>query len=614
MGTARIPIAHPVSSRSASTAKDARIVNAFIETEEGKKYIIKRPGLASFAVTPAQTSSSAQGIYAFKGTGKLYSIVNNTVNEITSAGASTNKGAVTAGLYTFTETSDMPYLFFHNGTNAYNINGTSGAFLPLVNGSGSVVTNTINGAGTITVFAATAGSGYSSSVSVSIVDTGVSLTTNAITTSDVTLHFAATTGALAGQLVVGTGIPSGTTVVSTTGTTVVLNTVVTVSNSTPITFSGVGGSLTVTSTAGAIGGATIVNGGVGYTASTVISIVDNAADFPTNQTPAMTLVPGAVYLDDTVYVMTTNGRIYNSNIEDTTVWNALNYVVKSSEPDGGVAITKHLSYLVAFGGWSGEYFYDAAAAVGSPLQRNDTAKMEIGCANAQSVVQILTAQTVMWVGQGRETGRGVYRIEGQAPQKISTKSIDAFLNADAMTNVRAWSVEVAGHVLYVLTLKDSGYTFVYDLHEKAWTQFTSDNGAGAESYFTPEFFASMGGISYVQLPAGVISKLSETTYQDLSANINYRIVTPKFDNNNNKHKFWFSLEVIGDLVPGSASIRHTNDDYQTWSAYRTVDLSSKRPIIYQLGIGRRKAFDLVCTINQPIRIEALEADVQEGDA
>lgn len=538
MTTVRIPLAHQLSSRTNSTTKDARIVNAYVETEESKKYVIKRPGLASFTITPALGASTAQGMYAFRGTGKLYPIVNNTFYEVTTAGASTNKGAVTSGIYSFVETSSMPYLFIHNNTDAYNLNGTTGTFTKLTDPA-----------------------------------------------------------------------------------------------------------------------------------------------FPTNQTPALTLVPGAIYLDDTVYVMTTTGRIYNSSIENTAgvtftgsiattvltvtaitegvlavgqlvsgagvavgtyitalgtgtggtgtytvgvsqtvaseamvinAWNALDYTSKASEPDGGVALAKHLSYLVAFGQWSTEFFYDAANPTGSPLARNDTAKTEIGCANAQSVVQILSNQTVMWIGQGRETGRGVYHIIGTAPQKVSTKAIDEFLNADPLTNVRAWSIAIAGTVFYVLTLKDSGYTFAFDLKDKVWTQWTSDNGAGVESFFTPEFFASLGNVSYVQLPGGLVSKVSTSTYQDLGININYRVVTPKLDNNDNKNKFWFSVELMGDMVTGTASIRHTNDDYQTWSTYRSVDLSMKRPIIYQLGQGKRKAFDIWSTINQPIRLEAMEADVHPG--
>jgi len=470
----RVPLAYNIESRSASTAKDARVVNAYIDTEGQIRRVIKRPGLASFTVTPALAAASAQGMYPFKATGKLYPIVSNTLYEVTTAGASTSKGAVTAGLYSYTETSDFAYLFFHNGTDAYYLDSPT---------------------------------------------------------------------------------------------------------------------------------------------ATLTHITD--VNFPTNQTPAFTLAPGAVYLDDTVYVMTTTGRIYNSGVETVAngTWNSLNYVTKSSEPDGGVAICKHLSYLVAFGQWSGEFFYDAANPTGSPLARNDTAKMEVGCANGQSLVQFLTNQTSLWVGQARETGRGVYKLDGLAPKKISTKVIDSYLNADSLTNVRAWAIMVEGHPMYVLTLKDSGYTFIYDLHESMWYQWTSDNGAGVESFFTQEFFSSIGGVSYLLGGStGLISKMNNTTYQDLGVSINFRVVTPRFDGGTIKNKFHRNLTVIGDTFTsaGTISIKHSEDDYVTWSTYRTVDMTQKKPVIWQLGYFKRRAFDVWSTTNLPIRLEALESEVEGG--
>lgn len=470
----RIPLAFNLESRTNSTSKDSRIVNAYVDTEGQTKRVIKRPGLATFTVSPALAVSSAQGMYAFRGTGKLYPVVSNTLYEVTTGGVSTNKGAVAAGLYSFVETSSVPYLFLHNASNAYYLNGTSGTF-------------------------------------------------------------------------------------------------------------------------------------------TAISDVN----FPTNQTPAYTLVPGAVYLDDTVYVMTTTGRIYNSAVEDVSngTWDALNFVEKTSEPDGGVAITKHLSYVLAFGQWSGEFFYDNANPTGSPLSRNDTAKMEIGCAAGMSVVQFSSAQSVVWLGQSRETGRAIYMLEGLAPKRISTKAIEGFLNADLLTNVRAWAVLIAGHPMYVLTLKDTGFTLVYDLHEKLWHQWTSDNGSGVEGFFNQEFFASLAGKSYLlNSTTGVVSTLSDTTYQDLGVNINFRIVTPNLSGDSNKNKFMFSLELIGDAFTsaGTISIRHTDDDYQTWSAYRTVDMTKKRPIAYQWGYFKRRALDIWSTVNLPIRLEAMEPNIVEG--
>jgi hypothetical protein len=72
------------------------------------------------------------------------------------------------------------------------------------------------------------------------------------------------------------------------------------------------------------------------------------------------------------------------------------------------------------------------------------------------------------------------------------------------------------------------------------------------------------------------------------------------------------VEVIGDKVAGTAHVRYTNDDYQTWSKYRPVDLSDQRSQLYRLGRGRRRAYDIINYDNLPIRLEALEITAIEG--
>lgn len=389
----------------------------------------------------------------------------------------------------------------------------------------------------------------------------------------------------------------------------------------------VAGTYSFSETDGATTGAGVVffqNGTNGYyynnKTATFGAITD--VNFPPNQTPSLPLVPGMAYLDDQFYVMTNTGAIYNpTNQEDPTVWNALNFITKFSEPDTGIALVKHLSYVLAFGLWSGEFFFDNFNATGSPLARNDTVKMEIGCSNANSVVRIQTQQTVIWIGQSRETGNGVYRLDGLSPKKISSPEIDQYLDADSLTSVRAFAVTVKGHPLYILSLISSNITFVYDLHENEWYQWTSDNGAGVENRFQYDFFASedaaFGNNNSLLLHAtnGTISNLSTTVYQDNGVQINFRIVTPNIDFDSYANKFMFSAELIGDSpsVDGIVSIRHTDDDYKTWSPYRTVTLSNKRPIIYQLGYFKRRAFDIWSTSNTAIRLEFLELSVEKGE-
>ena len=323
---------------------------------------------------------------------------------------------------------------------------------------------------------------------------------------------------------------------------------------------------------------------------------------------------GLVYLDGTVYIGTEAGRIYGSNIEDPTTWDALNYISAISEPDSLIGIAKQLNYVVAFGQWSTQFFYDAGNAVGSPLSVNTMATLNIGCANDESIANL--EQTVFWVGTSQVEGRSVFLLDGLSPVKVSNRYIDKYLNADAMANVRAYALKVSGHSIYVLTLIDQNITFVYDVDEKAWTTWTSQSG-GTETYFKPTYFNSQveyfPGYYFQDETNGLLYSMSPTIYQDSGDSIYFRAVTPRIDNGSTKRKFYSRVETIGDTQSGNLSIRHSDDDYVTWSSYRVLDLSLDRPNAYQLGSSRRRAWEVFSSDNIPIRLQALEMDFHLGE-
>jgi len=367
--------------------------------------------------------------------------------------------------------------------------------------------------------------------------------------------------------------------------------------------------------------------------------------FPTNQ--GMTLVPGAVYLDDYTFVMTTNGRIYVSDIEDPTKWDELGtnptgaYISKTSEPDNGVAVVKHLNYIISFGQWSSEFFYNSGATSGSPLLRNDTAKCEIGCVNGDSVVQF--SQVVAFLGQARETGKGVFIFQGVTPTKVSTPAVDRYLNASNGASVHASVVTIAGHTFYLLTLVDISVTLVYDISEKLWYLWSS-NTSGLDprfyvdpTYFTPtlaigdannyiatttstitpfEFVnhSALNGTSYFQHKlTGAIVTLDTGIYQDITQDMELNIRTQIVDGNTNHYKFWFMLEIIGDRDVATVDVSWSDDDYTTWETPRSVSLNQARPVLWQLGASRRRAFEFSSVSNSKIRIQDIETSIREGN-
>lgn len=229
-----------------------------------------------------------------------------------------------------------------------------------------------------------------------------------------------------------------------------------------------------------------------YNGTFVITVVDSThITFEVTGTPATpatgtisikggrTTVPGIVYLDGYFFVMDENSTIYNSGLGDPSVWNALDFITANIEPGGGVVLAKSQNYVIAMKTWSTEFFYDAANAVGSPLSPVINAFTLIGCASGQSVVNI--DGTIIWVSKNRQKGRAVHKMNGLQQEKVSTPDIDRILNADDLSDVYSYGLKISGHTFYILGLKSSNITIVYDTVSQKWTQWSSLTARASKS-------------------------------------------------------------------------------------------------------------------------------------
>lgn len=202
---------------------------------------------------------------------------------------------------------------------------------------------------------------------------------------------------------------------------------------------------------------------------TVTQITD--ADYPSNTTR------GCAYLDGRFFVMTPEAEIYQSALENAASWAALDFIGSQNDPDGGVYLAKVQNYIMSLKEWSTEFFYDAANATGSILSPVQNSAFQIGCASEDSVKEM--AGTVVWMGRTKEGfGRGIFRLNGTAPEKISTQMIEKIINADSLATVYSWAANVGSHMLYGLTLVTTGVTLVYDFSSQLWSFFTYLTSSG----------------------------------------------------------------------------------------------------------------------------------------
>lgn len=188
--------------------------------------------------------------------------------------------------------------------------------------------------------------------------------------------------------------------------------------------------------------------------------------------PATTL-PGIAFLDSAYYVKTPTGQIYGSDLGNATSWTALNFITASDKEGLGVAIDKHLNYVLSLGDSSLTFYYDANNPVpGSPLGYAQNLTQAVGCATAGSISHI--GDSLIFMAQTGD-GRSVHILEGQSlvPVPISSASMNGILDLDDLAGVSSFSVAIAGRQFYILTLPTTGVTFAFNMTEKHWTYWAS---------------------------------------------------------------------------------------------------------------------------------------------
>lgn len=324
-------------------------------------------------------------------------------------------------------------------------------------------------------------------------------------------------------------------------------------------------------------------------------------------------VRGIVLLDGTYYVMQPDGTIYGSAIQDPTTWTALNFIGTDPGLGAAVRLFHHLNYALAMSTSGCQAFYDNAnPPPGSPLSPASNAVFRIGCASAASVVS-LGDMTIFVSKSALTRGRSVSAFSGLSIVTLSSPYVDKILNRSSLLSVYAFGVSTTGHSFYVLNLLDIGVTLVCDLLEKAWYIWTS-NVNGVQQPFQFGFYLNGVVQDLLQhLTDGSVHALEPSSYTDNGTAIACRIVTNPFDGGTVTDKFFSALNLIGDTVQTTVSVRYSDDDYESWSAFRPVDMGSKRKQQRGLGKSRRRQFELLHEDATPLRLEAIEFDVNLGN-
>lgn len=339
--------------------------------------------------------------------------------------------------------------------------------------------------------------------------------------------------------------------------------------------------------------------------------------------------PGWAVLDGTLYVMDPSGNIFGSGINAPTSWNALNVIKASSKSDNGIALFTQLSYVVAFKQWTTQIFYDAANPTGSPLSPVPDAQIPVGCLSANSIQKI--DDELIWMSSNQIISPQIIKMQNLTTKIVSTPSIERILDNIAfnyqnpgiapytLSTVRSWSFKHNGHRFYGLTSLTLNITLVYDIDQDIWQIWSDPSGnywpmmnfayapmqpglAGlhlAQDYLTGNVYAVDGDYSYPN-DKGVLYPVD--------------IYTPNISGGTARRKTLNMMYFESDVVVGSVmQTRYSDDDYNSWSNFREVDLSVQKPFLDNEGtFENRRAYHLRHMRNTPFRIKAGQLQLDVG--
>jgi hypothetical protein len=353
-----------------------------------------------------------------------------------------------------------------------------------------------------------------------------------------------------------------------------------------------------------------------------------SAAFPPNLGSPEPLVVGSgpVHMDGYSFWGTVNGKIWNSDQNSVSAYTANSYLTDQSYPDGLVGIGRYKNLIVAFGSQSISFYQNTGNPTGSPLTivSNTTTRIgSIPVTGGSPYTRILSVGgTIYWIGQEAESGRkGVYRLNGYTPEKVSNPFIDKYINDSTLNAFHicgAFSMYGMIHVAFDFAIAGSGTTVIpcFCVDTSQWWIFSpgitnsypdSIEGTGKTSQFSCN-----GGAD-----KGKVFTSAQSSFTDDATAFTQTVQTQPVDFGTTNRKFFERIRPVCDVQTSASAllIEYSDDDYATWKTWGTIDLSVQAEIDRGLvggGSGRRRAFRLKHSANTPNRMEAVDVTYSQG--
>ena len=575
--------------------------------DRGVVALYPTPGLTPTIVF--QNSQEVRGMRTLSGGSQMVAVVGPYVYSLTSTFTPTLIGQIS--------TNSGRVGITDNGINVYIVDGTNRYTWRISSPSSAVFTGSISGT-TLTVTAITNGTLaanqalFGIGITAETVITALGTGTGGVGTYTINISQtvasermnstnvgAVVTGAIAGTTLTVSAVTSGTLYVGQTiqGTGVTANTIITALGT------GTGGAGTYTVS----------------TSQTIASITLYALNF--SQLPSS----DGAFTGGTTLDIVDNYFVYNR--PNTQQWGASNalspisvgtsFASKDGAPDNLVALIVDHREVYLLGEASSEVWVDVGAAQ-FPFQRIPGTSTQHGIAAPFSVSRL--GNSFAYLSRNNRGLAQIMQMNGYLPQRISNHAVEATLVDKTVTDAIAWTYQLEGHEIYVISFPSINLTWAYDIASGMWHKWLYTNNMGQFERHRGNCCASFQGLVLVgDYANGTIYQLDKANYTDSGQYIR-RIRRAPHLTTDLQRQYFDELQIqfqpgVGTVTTDNpqAMLRWSNDGGSTWSNEYWVSIGKQgryknRAIWRRLGTARDRIFEV--QVSDPINAVIVSANLK----
>jgi hypothetical protein len=304
---------------------------------------------------------------------------------------------------------------------------------------------------------------------------------------------------------------------------------------------------------------------------------------------------------------------------------ALSFASKDGSPDNLVAIMVDHREVYLLGEVSSETWIDSGTFP-FPLQRIPGTSTQHGIAAKFSIARL--GNSFAYISKNNRGDATIVQMNGYIPQRISTHAVENSLEGQVISDAIAWSYQLEGHEVYVISFPTLQLTWAYDSTTQMWFKWlycTNTNQYQRHRGNCSAFFQSSTLVGDYE--NGKIYALKNDVFTDDGQQVRRLRRCPHLVTDFQRQYFdelqiQFQPGVGAETGQGSdpqAMLRWSNDGGSTWSNehWTTIGQIGKyknRAIWRRLGTARDRIFEVVVT--DPIKCVIVSANLKatSGDS